>query len=169
MEPINSVCFLNAQGDLVVGHGGNISRLNAIHYVDKTLVVPDEELEAYLSEGVTLEETFFKEVSSKPVPPKIKALPSQSPTKIASTAKSRVASSPRKTDEQRTRPAVSPRLMPVVERSQQARASLQTKQSFQRVSNAPTTMHPTQLPTLDRSIGSKAEVVSSEHTSEMEE
>lgn len=43
VEPINSVCFLGGERDLIVGHSGNLSRLNYIDYQNRKMVVEDEE------------------------------------------------------------------------------------------------------------------------------
>lgn len=43
VEPINSVCFLGGERDLIVGHSGNLSRLNYQDYQNKKMVVEDEE------------------------------------------------------------------------------------------------------------------------------
>jgi len=31
-EPVNSVCFLNPQGDILIGHGGKVSKIQADDY-----------------------------------------------------------------------------------------------------------------------------------------
>jgi len=35
VDPINSVCFLNEDADILIGHSGNLSRLNSEDYNDK--------------------------------------------------------------------------------------------------------------------------------------
>ena len=42
VEPVNSVAFLNEKADLIVGHSGNLSRLYAADYMDKSAAVPAE-------------------------------------------------------------------------------------------------------------------------------
>ena len=43
VEEISSVCFLGADRDLIVGHSGNLSRLNYIDYMNKKMELkPDE-------------------------------------------------------------------------------------------------------------------------------
>jgi len=39
VEPVNSVAFLNPEADIIVGHSGNLSRLNANEYMDKKMLV----------------------------------------------------------------------------------------------------------------------------------
>ncbi len=43
MEPISAVCFLNYEGDLIVGHKGKLSRIEAAHYLpdDSKYAVPN--------------------------------------------------------------------------------------------------------------------------------
>ena len=33
VEPVNSVSFLNPEADIIVGHSGNLSRLDAVDYM----------------------------------------------------------------------------------------------------------------------------------------
>jgi len=37
VEPVNSVAFLNPQADIIVGHSGNLSRLDAKDYMEKRM------------------------------------------------------------------------------------------------------------------------------------
>jgi WD40 repeat protein len=39
VETVNSVAFLNDMGDIIVGHSGNISRLDASQYMIKNMVL----------------------------------------------------------------------------------------------------------------------------------
>ena len=43
VEEISSVCFLGGERDLIVGHSGNLSRLNYVDYQNKKMEVKFEE------------------------------------------------------------------------------------------------------------------------------
>ena len=42
-EPVSAVCFQNEQGDLLVGHEGKLSRIEAQNYLPKTTVIDPRE------------------------------------------------------------------------------------------------------------------------------
>ena len=63
VEPVNSVAFLNEKADLIVGHSGNLSRLYAVDYMDKSANVPAEEFEEYLASEKAVDEKWFKKIS----------------------------------------------------------------------------------------------------------
>ena len=60
VEPINSVCFLNENADIIVGHSGNLSLLNARDYGDRKLKVSQEELDEFQKTGKDLSEDHFR-------------------------------------------------------------------------------------------------------------
>jgi WD40 repeat protein len=41
VEAVNSATFLNEQGDILVGHSGNLSRLDSENYMDKKMDVSE--------------------------------------------------------------------------------------------------------------------------------
>lgn len=78
VEPINSVCFLNLEGDLLVGHSGNLSRLDASAYLDGRMVPVnnspnyDERMKEFQREFQDIKRTstpidwkWFEKLSSK--------------------------------------------------------------------------------------------------------
>jgi len=65
VEPVNSVAFLNEKADLIVGHSGNLSRLYAVDYMDKSASVPPEAFEEYMASKKKVDEKWFKKISQK--------------------------------------------------------------------------------------------------------
>ena len=65
VEPVNSVAFLNEKADLIVGHSGNLSRLYAVDYMDKSAIVPAEAFEEYMASEKAVDEKWFKKISQK--------------------------------------------------------------------------------------------------------
>ena len=41
VEPVNSVAFLNPEADIIVGHSGNLSRLDAKDYMERRMTVKE--------------------------------------------------------------------------------------------------------------------------------
>jgi len=66
VEPVNSVIFLNEEGDIIVGHSGNLNRLNASEYMDSKMLIRDQEYEEFLSQGTPIDEHFFRDILFKP-------------------------------------------------------------------------------------------------------
>ena len=67
VEPVNSVAFLNEKADLIVGHSGNLSRLYAVDYMDKSANVAAEAFEVYMASQKAVDEKWFKKISQKDV------------------------------------------------------------------------------------------------------
>jgi hypothetical protein len=44
VEAVNSVSFFNKNADIIIGHSGNLSRLNAKDYMDKKFLVSLDEI-----------------------------------------------------------------------------------------------------------------------------
>lgn len=65
VEPVNSVAFLNEKADLIVGHSGNLSRLYAVDYMDKSAAVPAEAFREYMASEKAVDEKWFKKISQK--------------------------------------------------------------------------------------------------------
>ena len=64
VEAVNSVCFLNQTADIIVGHSGNLSRLNCRDYMDRKLMVTPEELQEFILEAKDVHEEHFKKIGT---------------------------------------------------------------------------------------------------------
>mmetsp|Transcript_24011 Transcript_24011/g.36911 ORF Transcript_24011/g.36911 Transcript_24011/m.36911 type:complete len:184 (+) Transcript_24011:2288-2839(+) len=66
VEPVNSVIFLNKKGDIIVGHSGNLNRLNASEYMDSKMLIKTQQYESFIAEGQVIDENFFRDILNKP-------------------------------------------------------------------------------------------------------
>lgn len=66
-EPISAVCFMNAEGDILVGHGGQLSKIDFKEYSPgKTLIVSDKEHADFkLEKAFAIHDSFFQEVKER--------------------------------------------------------------------------------------------------------
>ena len=65
VEPINSVVFLNDKADLLVGHSGNISKLDANDFMDRKMMVNEENFSEFMTQATVVEKNWFKRISQK--------------------------------------------------------------------------------------------------------
>lgn len=65
VEPINSVCFLGGERDIIVGHSGNLSRLNYVDYKNEKMVVKEEEYKNLRAKSDPIDADFFSGLISK--------------------------------------------------------------------------------------------------------
>ena len=65
VEPVNSVSFLNQKGDIIVGHQGNLSRLNYRDYIDSKMKVNDEDFDEFITNQESVTEDWLKKISQK--------------------------------------------------------------------------------------------------------
>lgn len=63
VEAVNSAAFLNEQGDIIVGHSGNLSRLNSVNYMDRKMLVNDQDLEEFMAAREEVDEAWFEGMS----------------------------------------------------------------------------------------------------------
>lgn len=52
VEPVNSVSFLNPEADIIVGHSGNLSRLDAKDYMERGMTAKRYGEEAEVKEVI---------------------------------------------------------------------------------------------------------------------
>ena len=68
VEPVNSAAFLNEQGDIIVGHSGNLSRLNSENYMgddDKKMAVGPAAFDEFMATREEVTDEWFEEMSQK--------------------------------------------------------------------------------------------------------
>lgn len=65
VDPVYSVTFLNEEADILVGHFGNLSRLNHYDYMDnKTKTnITEEEFSAFMSKSKLVKEKWFRKMA----------------------------------------------------------------------------------------------------------
>ena len=64
VESVNSVVFLNPEADIIVGHFGNLSRLNACDYLDKKMEVTDQDFIQFMEKSKEVKDKWLKKISA---------------------------------------------------------------------------------------------------------
>ena len=67
-EPITSVCFLNLAADIVVGHQGKLSRLNASDYLPKMAPITEADILEHRQTKAPIQEKHFLNTKSSEEP-----------------------------------------------------------------------------------------------------